>query len=104
MEKQHLKDNDDDDGSDGSDVASVITSSIRTWCETMYNLISLTASPNHKLVSTSPTTTVSSSCSSFTSSSVDSSSSDFWKQSVIEVVDKILPPVVKISNARGSFV
>ncbi|KAG6573484.1 Scarecrow-like protein 8, partial [Cucurbita argyrosperma subsp. argyrosperma] len=112
LEKQLFEDNDDDDG---SDVASVITSSTSTWCETMYNLISLTASPNQKPVLASPTTTASSSCSSSTSSSVASSPSDFWKQSVIEaataisegkleVVDKILTPVVKISNARGSFV
>ncbi|XP_022958035.1 scarecrow-like protein 8 [Cucurbita moschata] len=112
LEKQLLEDNDDDDG---SDAASVITSSTSAWCETMYNLISPTAPPNQKPVSTSPTTSASSSCSSSTSSSVASPSSDSWKQSVIEaaaaisegkldVVDEILAPVVKISNARGSSV
>ena len=69
---------------------SVITSSTSAWCETMYNLISLTAPPNQKPVSTSsPTTFVSSSCSSSTSSSVASLSNKSWKQSVIEVAAAI---------------
>lgn len=111
LEKELLEDNDDDDG---SDAVSVITSSNSAWCETIYNLLS-PAAQNQKPISTSPTSSASSSCSSSTSSSVASPASDSWKQSVIEataaisegkleVVDEILAPVVKISNARGNSV
>lgn len=115
LEKQLLEDNDEDDG---SDEASVITNSNSAWCETIYNLISPNPSPttqNPKAISTSPTSSASSSSSSSSSSSVASPASDCWKQSVteaaaaisegkLEVVDEILAPVMKISNARGSSV